>query len=242
MYDPVKDGVDKTVQSVSYVEVAPPEGLSALVHRYWELKTDHELPQDFLLHALPDACTNVLFDQLDPEIAGVTALQTTYLTLNLGRSFHFVGVQLYPGVWTEPAATVDHYVGEPYEGSLPLVATSYKLAEVDFDAKQSMLSEFVEQLWSEWSRSSEPAYGSDPDQPGQHPFGCGYGRGRRTFVSTIAAHAQSAHRLYTPQSAQGPAAAVLVSQRLPPGVCGSVTLHALLSWCDRLYALSLIHI
>lgn len=149
MYDPVKDGVDKAVQAVSYTEVKPPERLSELVHCYWELKTDEHLEESFTLHALPDACTNILFDQLDTRIAGVTALQTTHTTLDLGTWFHFVGIQFYPGVWSDQDATVDHYVGEPYQGTLPLVETNRRLAEYDFEHKAPVFSELVDQLWSD---------------------------------------------------------------------------------------------
>lgn len=154
MYDPVKDGVDKSVPSMVYVEVAPPAELADLVHCYWEMKTEEDLPDDFVLHALPDACVNVLFDQRDPEIAGVTALHTTHTTLNLGRSFHYVGVQFFPGVWRRSVeATVDHYVGEPYDGDLPLVETSRAIVDLDLTAdhgasKQGVLSEFVGDLLS----------------------------------------------------------------------------------------------
>lgn len=149
MYDPVKDGVEKTTQAVSYTEAKPPSALSELVHCYWELKTDEDLDDDFTLHALPDACTNILFDQLDTRIAGVTALQTTHTALDLGRRFHFVGIQFYPGVWSDPDATVDHYVGEPYQGVLPLVETNRRLAEVEFADKEPIFSRFVEQLWAD---------------------------------------------------------------------------------------------
>jgi AraC-like DNA-binding protein len=150
MYDPVKDGVEKSVQAVSYAEVKPPDHLGELVHCYWELKTEADLAEDFTLHALPDACTNILFDQLDVRIAGVTALQTTHTTLNLGKRFHFVGIQFYPGVWRDdPEETVDHYVGEPYEGSLPLVDTGRRLATVDFADKAPIFSQLVDQLWED---------------------------------------------------------------------------------------------
>ncbi len=147
MYDPVKDGVDKSVQAVSYTEVAAPGSLAELVHCFWEMKTESDLEDDFVLHALPDACVNVLLDQHDTTIAGVTALHTTHTTLNLGRSFHYVGVQFYPGVWQgAPEGTVDHYVGEPYDGALPLVETSRAIVELDLDAKAPILSEFVDAL------------------------------------------------------------------------------------------------
>lgn len=146
MYDPVKDGVEKSVHGVSYAEVDPPCHLREIVHCFWQLKTDVELTDDFALHALPDACTNILFDQLDVRIAGVTALQTTHTTLNLGRRFHFVGIQFYPGVWADPEATVDHYVGEPYDGILPLIETNERLATAGFVGAGPVFADLVEEL------------------------------------------------------------------------------------------------
>jgi AraC-like DNA-binding protein len=145
MYSPIRDGIDKAVQSVRYTQAKPPGNLSGLVHCFWELKTDRSLPEDFCLHALPDACVNILFNQADTNIAGVTALRTTYEVLNLGKSFHYVGIQFLPGVWQgSPQEIVDHYVGTPYLGDLPLIATSNKLANLDFLDKQPVLSQLVQ--------------------------------------------------------------------------------------------------
>lgn len=147
MYDPIKDGVDKTVQSVSSTMVRPSGALSKFVHSYWELKTDNTLPDDFCLHALPDACVNVLFNQADTRIAGITALRTTYEVLNLGKEFHYVGIQFLPGVWQgNPNETTDSFVGTPYTGDLPLIETSEKLAKLDFAGKQIVLAELVHTL------------------------------------------------------------------------------------------------
>lgn len=147
MYDPVKDGVAKSVESVLYREVPPPEALRELVHCFWEMRTETELDEDFTLHAMPDACVNLLFDQVDARIAGVTQLHTTHKTLDLGRSFAYAGIQFFPGVWRgDPAATVDHYVGEPYEGDLPLAAVGATAAEFDLEGKAAVFAEFVETL------------------------------------------------------------------------------------------------
>jgi AraC-like DNA-binding protein len=147
MYDPVKDGVAKTVESVVYTEVPPPPALGELVHCFWEMRTVSELADDFTLHAVPDACVNLLFNQSDTRIAGVTQLQTTHTTLDLGRSFHYVGIQFFPGVWRgDPDETVDHYVGEPYAGILPLVKVSEAAAGVDLAGKATVFSEFVNEL------------------------------------------------------------------------------------------------
>lgn len=147
MYDPVKDGVAKSTPSVSYIEVSPPDHLADLVHCFWDLRTVHDLDKDFELHALPDACVNVLFDQHDTRIAGVTALHTTHTTLNLGRSFHYTGIQFFPGVWRpEAERTVDHYVGEPYTGNLPLVETNTELARATGSERATVLAAFVDTL------------------------------------------------------------------------------------------------
>ena len=157
MYDPVKDGVAKTVEHVLYHEVAPPETLRDLVHCFWEMRTEVELAEDFTLHAMPDACVNLLFNQLDPRIAGVTQLQTTHTSLDLGRTFHYVGVQFFPGVWRgDPQASVDHYVGEPYDGDLPLVEAGTAAAELDFEGKRVVFTELVESLLAAGLVASNP--------------------------------------------------------------------------------------
>lgn len=147
MYDPVKDGVAKTVESVVYAQEPPPAELDHLVHCYWELRTEKELVDDFTLHAMPDACVNLLFDLRDPRIAGVTQLHTDHTTLDLGRSFHYAGIQLFPGVWRgDPGSTVDHYVGEPYEGDLPLPEVGAAAAAVGFASRSPVFSGLVETL------------------------------------------------------------------------------------------------
>jgi AraC-like DNA-binding protein len=144
MYTPAQDGFPKPASGVRYSEAAPPPDLARVVHCFWELRTLARLPEDFHYHALPDACVNLLLDQLDTRIAGVTALHTTSALLNLGRSFHYVGVQLFPGVWRgNPDELVDRYVGTPYLGALPLVRTSERLVGLAFERMSPVLAELV---------------------------------------------------------------------------------------------------
>ncbi len=144
MYTPVRDGIPKAVQFVQYAEVAPPRHLSELVHCFWELRTLTRLTDDFHYHALPDACVNLLFNQVETSIAGITALRTTAEVLNLGTWFHYVGIQFFPGVWQgDPAEIVDSYVGTPYRGTLPLVSTNERLVGVAFADQACVLAELV---------------------------------------------------------------------------------------------------
>jgi AraC-like DNA-binding protein len=147
MYSPIKDGIDKSARFVRYTEAKPPSDLGAVVHCFWEIKTDHALPEDFYLHALPDACVNILFNQIDTDIAGVTALRTKYEALNLGKSFHYAGIQFLPGVWHgNRGEIVDHFVGTSYEGQLPLIQISKDLAPQNFAAKQLIMADLVKRL------------------------------------------------------------------------------------------------
>ena len=116
-----------------YREASPPNDLAEVVHCFWELRTLAALPERFSYLALPDACVNLLFNVVDPTIAGVTALHVQATTLDLGTSFHYAGVQFYPGVWQgDRAEIVDRYVGTTYRGALPLVETGRRLAGLEF--------------------------------------------------------------------------------------------------------------
>ena len=144
MYNPVQDGIATSVRLVHYAEVAPPEELAGFVHCFWELRTLAVLPEDFRYHALPDACVNLLLNQTDTDIAGITALHTASTVLNLGTSFHYVGVQLLPGVWQgDRGEIVASYVGTPYRGKLPLVQTSQRIVGLAFEEQVPLLVELV---------------------------------------------------------------------------------------------------
>ncbi len=144
MYNPVKDGIEKTFTEVIYLESKPAYEFSKYVHSFWELKTNSILKENFFLHVIPDACVNILFNLTDTRIAGVTALHTNYEILNLGKSFHFSGIQFLPGVWQgDKKEIIDTYVGTPYRGKLPLVDTAIKLRTLDFMNQQSVYSELV---------------------------------------------------------------------------------------------------
>lgn len=147
MYDPKGNGRDKAVESVEFSEAEPPEHLQGIVHRFLELRTKAPLPEDYRFHALPDACTYVVFDQRDPKVTGVTRLRASSEELNLGRTFHFVNIRFLPGVWQKDREGVSHgLVKDPYAGPLPLVAFNQSLAGKDFKAKLTLLSGFVESL------------------------------------------------------------------------------------------------
>lgn len=147
MYDPKGNGKEKKVQDVQFVESEPPSHLRGIVHRFLELKTDGTLADDYRFHALPDACTYIVFDQSDQKIAGISKLRAESQEFNLGKSFHFVNIRFLPGVWQ---GNLDHIaygaVETPYTGELPLNQTNSDLSNKDFADQQRVLSTLVEGL------------------------------------------------------------------------------------------------
>ncbi|PID31597.1 AraC family transcriptional regulator [Candidatus Saccharibacteria bacterium] len=147
MYAPTQNGIEKSVRSVRYAEAAPPYELRELVYCFWELKTDAALPEDFQYHVLPDACVDIIFDATDPRLATIMTPHTTSEVLVLGRSFHYVGVRLLPGVWR---GGLENVVGSSVDvlqiGGLSVASLCAELKERDFSAQQATLSNVVRRL------------------------------------------------------------------------------------------------
>ncbi|WP_422048772.1 helix-turn-helix domain-containing protein [Shimia sp.] len=147
MYNPKGNSKDKTTDGVLFTETAPPEHLRGIVHRFLSLRTPEPLPADYRFHALPDACTYIVFDQRTPEITGVTRLSASAEELNLGRSFHFLNIRFLPGVWQRDRAPISHgLIDQPYLGTLPLKDINAALIGQTPDAQQTALISFVEDL------------------------------------------------------------------------------------------------
>ncbi|MCZ8342391.1 MAG: AraC family transcriptional regulator [Leptospira sp.] len=150
MYDPVKDGIHKKVTGVHFSEIQPPQEFKHLIHSFWEIKTNHHLDEDFVLHVIPDSCVNILLNVLEPEIAAITMRKTEYVALNLGRSFHYSGIQLLPGMWNGDPNEIHYgFVNSPYNGNLPLVEVAKKLKGLTFPDYIPIFSDLVSKLWKE---------------------------------------------------------------------------------------------
>ncbi|MBO6511448.1 MAG: helix-turn-helix transcriptional regulator [Roseibium sp.] len=157
MYEPKGNGKDRSVNSVAFVELEPPSHLRDVVHRFLELKTAAELQEDYRFHALPDACTYVVLDQLQKDVAGITRLRASSEELNLGRAFHFVNIRFLPGVWQLDREEISYgLIEESYKGKLPLVALNEGLSGPDLLSSQPALVRFVEQLLEDGSIIANP--------------------------------------------------------------------------------------
>lgn len=147
MYSPVKDGIERSAKSVRFTEVKPPDTFQHIVHSYWELRTEAALSEDFHYQVIPDACVNILFNQTNLDIAAITAAPASAMVLNLGKDFHYVGIQLFPGAWRgHPSELCRKLVDQPYAGTLPLVVTNRRLASLSFQQQAPILTTLAEHL------------------------------------------------------------------------------------------------
>lgn len=145
MYDPKGNGRDRAVATVEFEEAEPPDHLKGVVHRFLQIYTTAPLAEAYRFHALPDACTYVVFDQLDTSIAGVTKLRASSEELTLAQTFHYVNIRFLPGVWQGDGVEYG-MVNAPYAGDLPLADVNRRMVGKTFAEKQVSLSSFADRL------------------------------------------------------------------------------------------------
>ncbi|HAT87640.1 MAG TPA: AraC family transcriptional regulator [Rhizobiales bacterium] len=147
MYDPKGNSKERAVEAVQFVEAEPPAHLKGIVHRFLELRTTTPLTDNYRFHALPDACTYLIFDQRNVEVAGLTRPKASSEELNLKKEFHFVNIRFLPGVWQQDSIKATYgLVDSAYRGELPLISLNAALIGQNFDVQQSIFCDFVEQL------------------------------------------------------------------------------------------------
>lgn len=101
MYTPRQIGIPNHAKGrVAYKEIAPPSRLANALYCTWELRTVQPLTQNFSYLVLPDACVDIIFalHENPDEKAFLMTLATEASKINLGRSFHYVGIRFLPGV------------------------------------------------------------------------------------------------------------------------------------------------
>ena len=94
-YSPIGNSKSKNKNTVLFCEAKPPGHLTSVVHRYVKIWTDKLLDRDYRFHALPDACTYLIFDQLRPEVVGTTTLRGSSMEFNLGKRFHYLNIRFF---------------------------------------------------------------------------------------------------------------------------------------------------
>ena len=146
-YSPIGNTKSKNKNTVLFCEAKPPGHLTSVVHRYVKIWTDKLIDRDYQFHALPDACTYLIFDQLRPEVVGPTTLRGSSMEFNLGKQFHYLNIRFFPGTWqTDYSQPFVGQINQPYSGNLPLLAINQEL----HGAHSSNNKRFLLSAWRNW--------------------------------------------------------------------------------------------
>jgi len=102
MYTPIQIGIPtKFKHDVVYEEYAPQRSADT-VFCFWSLYTHTPLKEDFHYLVLPDGCGDLVFDVSEhSSFPGglVMTPSTTTVSINLGKSFSYTGIRMWPGAW-----------------------------------------------------------------------------------------------------------------------------------------------
>lgn len=102
-YNPIQFPLLNTTygNEVQYVEYLPDIRLANYVAHYWELKSNGELPDNFILRMMPDSCFDFVFGLKylgKNYFAGVNYLAALF---PVSKCFHLIGVKFLPCAFTQ---------------------------------------------------------------------------------------------------------------------------------------------
>lgn len=154
-YCPIQPGIPTArIKDISYQEVSPLSLDDTVVYKLWTLRSLRTLDQPFDYLVLPDGCIDIVFDlDTPPSTNGVLIMtpHTTGVHLQLGTSFRYAGIRLYPGAWQfSPIEIV---------GDMKTIRT---LADIDLVTVQNHLASItdINHLWhtlEDYSRTFQDA-------------------------------------------------------------------------------------
>ena len=101
-YKPLQNGISQEIGNyIDYNEIKPYQSHAKIVHCYWMLRSKHVLRNDFEYSVLPDACIDIVFDVQNSYEPIIMTPNTHIETINLGKTFYYVGIRFKPGVFSE---------------------------------------------------------------------------------------------------------------------------------------------
>lgn len=120
------------VNDVIYREVAPSSLSNTIIYKLWTLQSLRALDQPFEYLILPDGCIDIVFDLNTPPSTDGALIMTPHTTgihLQLGTSFRYAGIRLYPGAWQfSPVEIVGDMKIQQSLSDIDLVAIQKQLA------------------------------------------------------------------------------------------------------------------
>ncbi len=153
-YTPIQNGIQNAdLNYVSYIEYEPLRQLPSIAVNFWELNTTEPLKNNFTYTVMPDACIDLIFSlAVDDTLPFLMTPHVSIEKLNLGVSFHYIGVRFKPGAFTKVALDAHDIVGQQIEietmGNIDLLPIKSSLQKAnDNDARLLILEKLINLMY-----------------------------------------------------------------------------------------------
>ena len=100
-YHPIQPTIKQTGENVTYQEITPSEPLQEFIYCYWQLKTKHQLSEQFNYRVVADGCTDIFFELNDPKNSFVLGFCKNYTEFPLQNTFNYVGIRFLPTMFPQ---------------------------------------------------------------------------------------------------------------------------------------------
>jgi AraC-like DNA-binding protein len=99
LYRPIQPSVPQNGHDILYEEFLPDKSLLPYIYCYWQLQTTKVLDESFAYRVVSDGCIDILFQRDNPAENFVMGFYKQKTEVNLGTSFHYIGIRFFPTVF-----------------------------------------------------------------------------------------------------------------------------------------------
>jgi AraC-like DNA-binding protein len=101
LYHPIQPTIKQSVENVMYQEITPTETLQGFIYCYWQLKTKHQLSDQFNYRVVADGCIDIFFELDNPKNSFVMGFCKKYTEFPLQNNFNYVGIRFLPTMFPQ---------------------------------------------------------------------------------------------------------------------------------------------
>ena len=100
-YHPIQPTIKQSEENVTYQEITPNEPLQEFIYCYWQLKTKHQLSDQFNYRVVADGCIDIFFELNDPKNSFVMGFCRKYTEFPLQNNFNYIGIRFLPTMFPQ---------------------------------------------------------------------------------------------------------------------------------------------
>lgn len=101
LYHPIQPTIKQSEENVTYQEITPNEPLQEFIYCYWQLKTKHQLSDQFNYRVVADGCIDIFFELNDSKNSFVMGFCRKYTVFPLQNTFNYIGIRFLPTMFPQ---------------------------------------------------------------------------------------------------------------------------------------------